>query len=200
MKKNVFKVFLAASIIFMLFASCSSDDGSSDSGDNTAGKDKNGSSSNIVVNTDDEVRAVFTLTNEFRMGSEAYYLNEDNSSTTSLVGQLAELTLDDDLCRAATVRAQELLQSFSHTRPNGKNCSSVLEELSISYSAFGENIAVGSSTGARTFEQWKEDNEDYNGQGHRRNMLGRNFTRIGIAYIYDAGSRYKYYWCMILAR
>ena len=155
--------------------------------------------SSVVANTDDKVKECFNLVNEFRTGSEAFYWNQDNSTKTSKVGKLAELTLDADLCRAAQVRANEIVKSFSHTRPNGSSCFTVLGDLSISYSAVGENIAAGSSTGSATFNQWKEDGKDYSGQGHRRNMLG-DFTKIGIAYTHDAGSTYKYYWTMILTR
>ena len=154
----------------------------------------------ITANIDDEVKTVFELTNAFRTGNEAFYLNKDNSSTTNLAGQLGTLTLDEDLCRAAQIRANEIVSSFSHTRPDGSSCFSVLKDLSIAYSAVGENIAAGNKSGEKTFLQWKEDNEDYSGQGHRRNMLGKNFTRIGIAYTYDADSTYRYYWAMILAK
>ncbi len=149
---------------------------------------------------DPQVNAVFNLTNSFRTGSEAYYWNSDNTTTTSLVGQLGELELDEDLCKAAKVRSQELIESFSHTRPDGRSCFTVLSDLSISYSTAGENIAAGYSTGESVFNGWKEDDEDYDGQGHRRNMLGKNFTRIGIAYVYDESAYYKYYWTMILAK
>ncbi len=156
--------------------------------------------SSVTANVDEMVQAVFLLTNQFRTGSEAWYWNSDNSTKTSLVGQLETLTLDEDLCRAATVRSQELISNFAHTRPDGRSCFTVLDDLSISYSTCGENIAAGYFTGESVFNGWKEDDEDYDGQGHRRNMLGKNFTKIGIAYVYDSSSYYKYYWTMILTR
>ena len=64
--------------------------------------------------------------------------------------------------------------------------------------AKAENIAAGSSTGKDKFIQWKEDNEDYSSQGHRRNMLGKDYSRIEIAYSYSPNSEYKYYWVMVL--
>ena len=104
------------------------------------------------------------------------------------------------MCKAAQIRADELLENFDHTRPNGDDCFSVLTDLGISYSGVGgENIAAGNQSGKKTFTQWKEDDEDYSGQGHRRNMLG-DFTKIGIAFSYDASSKYKYYWAMILIK
>lgn len=152
----------------------------------------------ISFEIDDEVRSCFNLTNSFRTGSEAWYWNNDNSTKTICTG-LNTLTLDEDLCKAAKIRANEIVSKFSHTRPNGSSCFTVLSDLSISYMGVGENIAAGNRTGNGTFNQWKEENEDYNGQGHRRNMLG-DFTKIGIAYTYDANSTYRYYWVMILTK
>ena len=191
MKKSFFvlTVFILSAVFFF---------GCSDNSDekNDTGKEI----TEVTANIDEEVKKVFNLTNSFRTGNEAFYLNEDNTTKTILVGQLGKLTLDEDLCKAAQIRANEIVSNFSHTRPNETSCFTVLNELSISYSAVGENIAAGNKSGERTFLQWKEDNEKYSGQGHRRNMLGKNFTRIGIAYAYDANSTYKYYWAMILAK
>jgi uncharacterized protein YkwD len=191
MKKSFFvlTVFILSAVFFF---GCS---------DNSDEKNDTGKKiTEVTANIDEEVKKVFNLTNSFRTGNEAFYLNEDNTTKTILVGQLGKLNLDEDLCKAAQIRANEIVSNFSHTRPNGTSCFTVLNELSISYSAVGENIAAGNKSGERTFLQWKEDNEKYSGQGHRRNMLGKNFTRIGIAYAYDANSTYKYYWAMILAK
>ena len=161
----------------------------------------NVSPSDATVDINDaEIQSVFTLTNSFRTGNEAFYLNEDNTTTTNLVGQLSALTLDEQLCKAAAIRAKEIVGNFSHTRPNGSSCFTVLQDISYSYAAVGENIAAGNQSGSATFNQWKEDDENYSGQGHRRNMLSPDFTKIGIAYTFDANSTYKYYWTMILAR
>ncbi len=192
MKKHILVMALLFAML-MIFTACAQD-GSSNSEQNS----KNGTT-DVTLNIDDEVRACFEATNAFRLGSEAFYLNEDNTTTTSLVGTLSALTLDEDLCKAAQIRANEIVSKFDHTRPNGTSCFTVLSDLELSYSSAGENIAAGNKTGTATFTQWKEDNKDYSGQGHRRNMLG-NFTKIGIAYTYDANSTYKYYWTMILTR
>ena len=153
----------------------------------------------VELNIDSEVKAVFDLTNEFRTGSEAYYWNKDDTTKTSLVGTLGKLTLDENLCKAAQIRANEIVGTWGHTRPDGSSCFTVLDDNSIIYSSAGENIAAGSKKGSDTFLQWKEDDEYYAGQGHRRNMLG-DFTKIGIAYTYDKDSTYKYYWTMILTK
>ena len=117
-----------------------------------------------------------------------------------MVGKLGKLTLDEELCKAAQIRAEEIFKNFSHTRPDGRSCFTVLKDQNISYMAVGENIAAGSASGANTFVMWKEDGQPYSGQGHRRNMLSPNFTRIGIAYATKKGSTYGTYWVMILAK
>ena len=152
-----------------------------------------------TTGAESEINTVFTLTNAFRTGNEANYWNSDNRTKTNLVGKLGTLKLDADLCRAAEIRAKEIVKSFSHTRPDGRSCFSVFQDLSISYSRCGENIAAGNASGSATFTQWKEDDKDYSGQGHRRNMLG-DFTKIGIARAYDPNSTYKYYWVMVLSK
>ena len=93
---------------------------------------------------------------------------------------LAKLTMDATLSAAAQVRAQEIDVSFSHTRPDGTSCFTVLKEFGIGYRACGENIAKGSPSPARVVEGWM------NSAGHRVNILNENFTTIGVGVHADA--------------
>jgi uncharacterized protein YkwD len=52
----------------------------------------------------------------------------------------------------------------------------------------GENIAAGYGTAAAVFAGWK------NSPGHNANMLGANYTVVGVSVVYVAGSPYGYYW------
>lgn len=63
---------------------------------------------------------------------------------------LPALTLDDNLCLAASIRSTEMAASncFSHTRPTGQTCYTVLDELKIPYGAASENIAMGQKSAA----------------------------------------------------
>ncbi len=153
----------------------------------------------ISPDTDMEIADCFNQVNAFRTGNEAWYWNSDNSTKTDLSGKLKKLVLDEELCKAAQIRANEIISNFSHTRPDGSSCFTVLKECSISCSSCGENIASGRKTGIATFNQWKEDDYKYDGQGHRRNMLG-GFTKIGIAYAVDSNGSNRYYWAMILTK
>ena len=52
----------------------------------------------------------------------------------------------------------------------------------------GENIAAGISSAQSAFDLWK------NSPGHNANMLGSNYTAIGIGRAYVSGSPYGWYW------
>lgn len=93
---------------------------------------------------------------------------------------LSALTLNTDITAAANVRAKEIAQSFSHTRPNGSSFSSVLREQGISFRGAGENIAWGQKTPEQVMNGWM------NSEGHRANILNKNFTEIGVGYYQDA--------------
>lgn len=190
MKQFIKFISLICALSLFVFAGCSSDDEDSFV---ATGKNSIGELSNA------DIKACFDAVNNFRTGSEAFYLNKDNATTTSLAGQLSPLTFDEKLAKAAKVRAEEIEKSFSHTRPNGTSCSTALKEAGAAYGTCGENIAAGYPTGAAVFTGWKEDNENYEGQGHRRNMLNKSFTKIGIAYFDKPGSKYGRYWVMELS-
>jgi uncharacterized protein YkwD len=52
----------------------------------------------------------------------------------------------------------------------------------------GENIAAGYTTAASVFAGWQAS------PGHNANMLGANYTTIGIGRYYVQGSTYGWYW------
>ena len=169
--------------------------GGCDDGIDWLSNESTGSKNKVNFDIDDEVLVCYNLTNKFRTGNEAWYFSDDTKTTkTSLVGKLGELTLDEELCKAAAIRAEEIVKSFSHTRPNGKSCFTVFDDLGIKAGYKAENIAMGNTSGEKTFLQWKEDGKPYSGQGHRRNMLSTSATKIGIAH--DNSGRY---WAMILS-
>lgn len=92
---------------------------------------------------------------------------------------LSALTLDTSLTAAANTRAKEIKELFSHTRPNGSSFSTVLKEHGVTYRGSGENIAWGQKTPEQVMNGWM------NSEGHRANILNRNFKNIGIGYFQD---------------
>lgn len=102
---------------------------------------------------------------------------------------LPALVADDMLCAAAQVRAGEIGQSFSHTRPDGSACFTVLsDEAKRGASKMGENILTGSESPSKIVQFWM------NSSGHRENILGKDFTHIGMAH--SGGSWVQIFVCI----
>ncbi len=95
-------------------------------------------------------------------------------------GGLSALTMSQNLVAPANKRAQEIVQKFSHTRPNGTQWSTVLEEYNVSVTAAGENLAYGYNTPEAVVEGWM------NSPGHRANIMNANFHKIGIGVYKDS--------------
>jgi len=102
---------------------------------------------------------------------------------------LSAVSASSDLNAAAAVRASEIIKSFSHTRPNGTSCFTVLKEMNISYKTAGENIAAGQTTPAQVMEGWM------NSEGHRKNILSPSFTKLGVGYV--TGGSYGHNWVQL---
>ncbi len=73
-------------------------------------------------------------------------------------------------------RAKELEALFSHTRPDGSSCFTVLGEYGISYSGAGENIAAGQRSPEEVMNSWM------NSQGHRENIMQDSYEKIGVGH------------------
>ncbi|SFQ22175.1 Listeria/Bacterioides repeat-containing protein [Butyrivibrio proteoclasticus] len=134
-------------------------------------------------------RSMFNSVNGFRTKSNVWQWNSDNSTktyfNTSGTTSLQPLQYDYDLEKAAMERAKELAVMYSHTRPNGRSKGSITRRNG------GENIAYGYRTADSVLEAWIEEDDPYEYQGHRRNMLDSRHTTIGIGCFYTNGT---YYW------
>lgn len=97
---------------------------------------------------------------------------------------LHALTMDSTVNAAAQVRAQEIVSTFSHTRPNGSSCFTALREAGVSYLGAGENIAYGQSSAQAVVNAWM------NSEGHRANILNERFTTIGVGHHVQNGVHY----------
>ena len=136
----------------------------------------------------DDAQTVANLTNNFRADNPWYF---DANGQKQQCGNLPALAYDYRLEKVAMVRAAEIVTSFSHTRPGGGTSSSMVID-SLGMTAWGENIAAGQTSANEVVEAWKETNEPYSGQGHRRNMLGigTTFTSIGVGHVRANGTDY----------
>lgn len=100
------------------------------------------------------------------------------------------LKADANLAKAAQVRAAEIVSSFSHTRPDGRDPFTAMKEAGVSYRAAGENIAWGQKTPAQVMQSWM------NSDGHRENILSDSFGRLGVGYVVQNG---RAYWVQMFA-
>lgn len=96
---------------------------------------------------------------------------------------LGELTLDPTLCQATTIRSTEAHEQtgdfgdWAHKRPDGRNWSTVLDEVGDKSTYHAENVARGYGSGEILYNAW------FNSEGHRYNMLIPEFTKVGISMI-----------------
>ncbi len=94
------------------------------------------------------------------------------------------LSLNKAAEAAANIRARELVEKFSHTRPDGSSCFSALDEQGVVYRMAGENIAAGYASPQAVMNGWM------NSPGHRSNILNEGFTAIGVGYYQKDGYNY----------
>ena len=118
-----------------------------------------------------EIDSVFQLTNKER----------DEAG-------LFSLELDSDLCAAAQTRAEEIAELASHTRPDGRDCHTILDDYGIAYEVWGENIAGGQTSADAVHHAWM------NSPSHRENILDAGYSKIGVGYYVVEGMTY---WCTL---
>lgn len=112
--------------------------------------------------------------------NDAWYWNSSDTEKITVSG-LQSLVYDYGLEQAAMQRAAELAVYYNHTRPNGKSPLTTYSEAFFTGTG-GENIACADSSFSANdiFIAWAEEDEPYEGQGHRRNMLNSSFRAVGI--------------------
>lgn len=121
-----------------------------------------------------------TLEENYKLAFQA--LSKVNAKRKS--AGLDALTMDRDLLEAAMLRAAETAVHWSHTRPNGSRCFSVIS------TSDGENILVGASTASQAVSGWM------NSDCHRDNILFTSYDATGIGCVVLNGT---YYWVQIFS-
>lgn len=77
-----------------------------------------------------------------------------------------------------------------HLRPDGADFHSGLDGIRT----VGENIASGYDSADQTvLTQWRSS------QGHYENIISEDYDQIGIGFVYQPDSKFKYYWVQIFA-
>ena len=136
-----------------------------------------------------DARSMLAMMNNMRTGEDAWQLDESENKV--YLEGLGELQYSYALEEIAMQRAVEVALSHSHTRPNGERCFTCL--ASDGTRSWGENICCGyglNTNAAQAFESWSETDKDYAHQGHRRNMLNKDFQTVGVAHVRYGGCDY----------
>ena len=105
---------------------------------------------------------------------------------------VAPVSSNDQLKKAANIRAIETEESFSHTRPDGKATFTVLEESEVNYSyrLAGENLAMGTNyLSEKEMAEWLFKGLK-DSPGHYENMIKNDFEEVGIGVHYDGTNLY----------
>ncbi len=89
---------------------------------------------------------------------------------------LNALTLDAKLSNVATIKSQDMINKnyFDHNSPTYGSPFDMMKQFGISYRSAGENIAEGQRSPQEVMNAWM------NSEGHRKNILNPNFTKLGV--------------------
>ena len=104
---------------------------------------------------------------------------------------LKPLKLSKSMSHYAQIRAKEITKKFSHTRPSGYSCFTVIPKP---YKTVGENIAAGQRSSKEVVQAWMDS------PGHRANILNPKFRELGMGYLYLPDSHYKHYWVQLFRK
>ncbi len=99
---------------------------------------------------------------------------------------LAPLKLNLALSNVAQAKSEDMQKNnyFEHTSPTYGSPFDMIKKFGISYSSAGENIAKGQKTAEAVVNAW------LNSEGHRANILNKNFTDMGLGYVNTGGTTY----------
>ena len=110
---------------------------------------------------------------------EGIALNLLNSDR--IANGLPALTLDPELSRLARIKSEDMRDHhyFAHESPTYGKAADMLKTFGYAYSAVGENIAHHATVERAETAFMSSD-------GHRRNILAKNWIKVGIGVCYDA--------------
>lgn len=126
------------------------------------------------VDLEDYADQVFSLTNQERSSAG-----------------LGTLEADPTLNEMAMVRAKELVDAYSHTRPDGTNSNTIYEDFGADLTPYGENIHKGVKTPGAAVNGWMGS------AGHKANILRDGAQYMGVGVWQDDNGRL--YWVQMFA-
>lgn len=178
--KNKKIIYLSSIVLILLVLPLSIFSSTKAIDENAVSREKN---SGYKYISDDSI----PLTDNINTAKQSTKSFKEAQKALSLVNEirkennLKEFTWDINLETAATVRAKEIQEKWSHTRPNGQEWWTVNENI-----MYGENLAKGYKTAEEVVQAW------YNSEDHKANLLDKELETCAISiYIDKLG---KWYW------
>lgn len=104
---------------------------------------------------------------------------------------LEKLVWGESCAEAAQTRANELINLYAHSRPDGREWNTACNEPNDGELYFeGENLMAGNSSSSpeAAVAAWM------NSEAHKANILNPNFTKLSVGLTFDPNSQYKIYW------
>jgi uncharacterized protein YkwD len=106
---------------------------------------------------------------------------------------LETVALDPTLTRLAREQAQAMAARNKMDHDVARPFKKRIESSGFDAKVAAENISAGYHTMAEAFSGWRDSPH------HRKNMLLKGATRMGIAAVYAPGTKYRVFWALILA-
>ena len=106
---------------------------------------------------------------------------------------LGAVEVDPDLMRMAMDHASAMAAKDKVDRSAGRDFTGRLTAAGFDGKVAVENVGAGYHTLAEAFSGWRDS------PPHRANMLKAGVSRMGIAAVYQPGSKYKVFWALIMA-
>ncbi len=100
------------------------------------------------------------------------------------------LEVDLNLISAARKHSADMVRQrfFSHTGSDGSEPGGRVNRAGFDWAHVGENIFAGVADPEFAVQSWMES------PGHREVMLTGAFTHVGIGYLENRGTEFRYYW------
>ena len=122
-----------------------------------------------------------SVTNEISMSNELFKAINNYRASKNL----GELSRNKNLDSLAAIRAEEITQKFSNTRPDGTNYDTVLYYADMeNYYYIGENIAMGMRTAKDVLNVWLDRNIE------SQNINSNHYKEMGVAMCYKGNVPY----------
>lgn len=137
----------------------------------------------------EERSVTVTVITGFENEMLAYVNNERDNANVN------RLQLDPELTRLAVIRAAEASVSWSHTRPNGTQCFTVLDTSPLKPRIVnaGENLGWNQTSVRQVMNEWMYSS------GHRANIISQynDYNYVGVAWVIAENG--DHFWAQMFA-